>query len=81
MQEFKMTLTETNNKAGRNWYQVFDADGNKIGERRTNRTYVAAYVFQTPSGELYVNFWFGRIDLIGKGVKSIPTGVAILTSA
>lgn len=59
MKSFKLSVTETGNKAAKYLYQVIDAEGNIVSERRSNREYVAC----TASGE----FYFGRLDLIGKG--------------
>ena len=56
---YKLIVTETNNKAGKYHYQVVDEENNLISERRSNREYVAC----TTDGE----FYFGRLDLIGKG--------------
>jgi hypothetical protein len=59
MEDYKLIITETSNKAGKYLYQVVDQDGHIIKERRSNREYVACTVFD--------NFYFGRLDLIGKG--------------
>ena len=56
---YELTVTETNNKAGKYHYKVIDENGNVISERKSNREYVAC----TIDGGCY----FGRIDLIGKG--------------
>lgn len=54
----KYTLTKTP-KGKRFLYEVKDADGNVVSKRTSTRDYVAC----TANGE----FYFGRIDLIGKG--------------
>ena len=56
---YKLTKTETNKKAAKYLYKVIDADGLVITERTSNREYVAC----TIDG----SFFFGRLDLIGKG--------------
>jgi hypothetical protein len=56
---YKLIVKETANKAGRYHYQVIDETGKVISERKSNRKYVAC----TIGG----GFYFGRIDLIGKG--------------
>lgn len=56
---YKLEVTETRNKAGKFHYQVKDEIGNVISERKSNREYIAA----TIDG----SFYFGRLDLIGKG--------------
>ena len=56
---YELKVTETKNKAGKFHYQVVDENGNLISERKSNREYVAC----TINGA----FYFGRIDLIGKG--------------
>lgn len=54
----KYTLTKTP-KGKRFLYEVKDADGNVVSKRTSTRDYIAC----TANGEYY----FGRIDLIGKG--------------
>ena len=56
---YKLIVKETGNKAGKFHYTITDEAGNIISERKSNREYVAA----TING----SFYFGRIDLIGKG--------------
>jgi len=56
---YQLKVTETKNKAGKFHYQVIDENGTVISERRSNREYVAC----TPYGSYY----FGRLDLVGKG--------------
>lgn len=56
---YTLKVTETKNKSGRYHYQVVDELGNVLTERRSNRLYVAC----TINGQYY----FGRMDLIGKG--------------
>jgi hypothetical protein len=55
----ELKVTTTNNKSGKFHYQVIDENGTIISERKSNREYVAC----TIDGE----FYFGRLDLIGKG--------------
>jgi hypothetical protein len=56
---YELKVTITNNKAGKFHYQVIDENGTIISERKSNREYVAC----TIKG----SFYFGRLDLIGKG--------------
>ena len=56
---YTLKVTETARKAGKYHYQVIDENGTVISERRSNRKYVAC----TING----SFYFGRLDLIGKG--------------
>lgn len=56
---YKLLVTETGKKSGRYHYQVVDLNGKIISERTSDREYVAC----TIDG----NFYFGRLDLIGKG--------------
>lgn len=67
---YKLTVTETNNRARKYLYRVVDADNVVLTERRSNRAYVAC----TLNGA----FFFGRLDLIGKGdhgriIKALST--------
>lgn len=57
---FTLKVTETGNKASKFLYEIIDdATGYVISTRKSNREYVAA----TIDG----NYFFGRLDLIGKG--------------
>jgi len=56
---YTLKVTETNNKAGKYFYEIQDESGNILTTRKSNREYAAA----TIDGR----FFFGRIDLIGKG--------------
>jgi hypothetical protein len=56
---YNLKVTETNNKAAKYFYEIQDEAGNTLVDRKSNREYVAA----TIDGR----FFFGRIDLIGKG--------------
>lgn len=56
-QNYKLTATALKN--GKTLYQVIDETGKVISKRTSTRNYVAC----TINGE----FYFGRIDLIGKG--------------
>lgn len=56
---YKLVVKETGSKSGKYYYQVIDETGKIIKERKSNREYVACTVFH--------NFYFGRLDLIGKG--------------
>lgn len=56
---YKLIVTETKNKAGKFHYTVVDETGNVISQRRSNREYVACTI--------YGSFYFGRLDLVGKG--------------
>lgn len=57
--KYKLLKKETQNKSARYHYTVVDESGKVITERKSNREYVAC----TVNGA----FYFGRIDLIGKG--------------
>lgn len=59
MKTYKLNVQETGNKAGKFTYTVTDETGTVVSSRRSNREYVAC----TINGE----FYFGRLDLIGKG--------------
>ena len=56
---YELKVKETNNKVGKFHYQVIDENGTVISERKSNREYVAC----TINGA----FYWGRINLIGKG--------------
>jgi hypothetical protein len=56
---YELKVTETKNKAGKFHYQVIDENGTIISERKSNREYAAC----TAGG----GYYFGRLDLIGKG--------------
>lgn len=56
---YKLTRTEINTKSAKYLYQIVDQNGNIASERKSNREYVACSL----SGW----FFFGRLDLIGKG--------------
>ncbi len=56
---YKLFKTEINTKAAKYRYEVKDENGNVITSRNSNREYAAC----TIDG----SFFFGRIDLIGKG--------------
>lgn len=56
---YTLKVTETNNKAAKYFYEIQDESGNILTTRNSNREYAAA----TIDGR----FFFGRIDLIGKG--------------
>lgn len=56
----KLTVEETDRKAGKYLYKVIEiATGKVVSTRTSNRKYVACSI----SGA----FYFGRVDLIGKG--------------
>jgi hypothetical protein len=57
------TLTKTQLKNGKFKYVVTDQDGNIISDRTSAREYVAC----TACG----GFYFGRLDLIGKGTHGL----------
>lgn len=57
--KYTLNVKETGNKASKFHYTITDENGNLITERKSNREYVAA----TVNGQ----FYFGRLDLIGKG--------------
>jgi hypothetical protein len=55
----KLKVELTGNKVTKYHYTVMSESGEIVSERRSNREYVAC----TENGE----FYFGRLDLIGKG--------------
>jgi len=59
MKTFKLIKAQTNTKAAKYLYKVIDESGNVLITRKSNRDYVAC----TIDGE----YFFGRLDLIGKG--------------
>ena len=59
---YTLNVKETGNKAGKFHYTITDESGSIISERKSNREYVAC----TINGQ----FYFGRLDLIGKGDHS-----------
>lgn len=60
MPSYKLEVRETGNKKQRFIYTVIDeTTGNVISQRHSNRQYVAATI--------YGQYYFGRLDLIGKG--------------
>lgn len=56
---YTLKKNETNRKTGKFFYEVIDESGNVISTRSSNREYVACTI--------HGGFYFGRIDLIGKG--------------
>lgn len=75
--EYTLTRFEIGLKAAKYYYEIRDSNGAVIFVRKSNRDYVAC----TSDGR----FFFGRIDLIGKGdhgraVKNgYNTSIAYLT--
>lgn len=61
----KYILTKTQ-KGKKYLYEVKDENGNVVSKRTSTRDYVACSV----SGE----FYFGRLDLVGKGTHGGPNG-------
>jgi len=57
--KYTLNVKETKNKAAQFHYTVTDENGNIISERKSNRVYVACTI--------YGAYYFGRLDLIGKG--------------
>ena len=57
--KYILNVKETGNKAAKFHYTITDENGVIISERKSSREYVAA----TIDGR----FYFGRLDLIGKG--------------
>lgn len=57
--KYKLRVTETLSKSAKFHYEVIDENGNVVSKRVSNREYVAC----TINGQ----FYFGRLDLIGKG--------------
>jgi hypothetical protein len=55
----KLIKQETGKKSSKFFYSIVDENGNVLKTRSSNREYVAA----TKCG----SFFFGRLDLIGKG--------------
>lgn len=65
----ELVKKETGKKASKFIYQVM-VDGNVVAERKSNRDYVACYVLKSVGKEIPtygVPFFFGRMDLVGKG--------------
>lgn len=56
---YTLNLKETNSKSSKYHYTVTDETGNVITERKSNKIYAAC----TLNGQ----YFFGRLDLIGKG--------------
>lgn len=71
-------------------YEVFNAAGEKIGQRKSPREYVAAAVY-LPGAQLkredgtiwrefkeyYVESWIGRLDLVGKNRDVAKFGASV----
>lgn len=55
----KLIKQETGKKSAKYLYSIVDENGNVLQTRSSNREYVAATICGT--------FFFGRLDLIGKG--------------
>jgi hypothetical protein len=55
----KLIKQETGKKSAKFNYSIVDENGNVLSTRSSNREYVAATICGT--------FFFGRLDLIGKG--------------
>lgn len=76
----KLTLRKVETGAGREafHYQILE-DGVLLASRYSNRTYVAATVWQI-EGRFFFGHAFGRLDLIGKGdsAKRSAYGIAYL---
>lgn len=62
----KLLLVKTT-KSGKFLYSVSDEDGTLLATRSSSREYVACYVEKSSSGKFSLPFFFGRIDLVGKG--------------
>jgi len=54
-----LRVTETGKKSAKYLYEIIDAGGEVTSSKNSNREYIAA----TSNGR----FYFGRLDLIGKG--------------
>lgn len=68
MSKFTFTKKETNKKNQAFEYSVTDEAGNVLMTRGSNREYIAVMVCQDKDGKIYVpNFFFSRLDLVGKG--------------
>jgi hypothetical protein len=74
------TLTKKPIRGGSTFlYTVTDGQGNTIGTRTSDRTYIACYVLQdNPDGQPYTQYWFGREQLIGKGSSSSVSPTRLL---
>ena len=59
MKTYTLRVTETKNKYGNFLYEIVDEAGAVLHTRRSNREYVA--------GTIDGAFFFGRLDLVGKG--------------
>ena len=69
---YELKVNITNNKSAKFHYQVVDENGTIISERKSNREYVACTI--------HGSFYFGRIDLIGKGEHGRSINNLIYTS-
>lgn len=65
--ELELKKTITKNKAAKYLYEVI-VNGKSVAQRRSNKVYVACYVTKWKNEDFYeAPYFFGRIDLIGKG--------------
>ncbi len=83
MKTLELKKIESNRKASKYTYQVIE-DGKVLAERKSNREYAACYVEKYTEGSDYYTkktftpenphfttpYFFGRMDLIGKGDSS-----------
>jgi len=72
----KLIKQETGKKSAKFIYSIVDENGNVLSTRSSNREYVAATICGT--------FFFGRLDLIGKGdhggcMKSLNESISRLS--
>lgn len=70
MKDLELRKLTTKRKAATYTYQVIEFD-KVIAERKSSREYVACYIFrhrfEDGSITYYLPYFFGRLDLIGKG--------------
>lgn len=69
MKELELKKTEVNKSNGKYLYTVVENE-KVLCNRRTDRDYVACYVFQRHNGTFECPMYFGRMDLVGKGSSS-----------
>jgi len=67
MKKLLLGRDTTGKKSGKFLYTVRDEDGTLLATRSSNREYVACYVEKGSSGNFSLPYFFGRMDLVGKG--------------
>lgn len=67
MKHLQLLVTEVGRRDGRFLYQIMEG-GRELAHRRSNRVYMAALVMSNEDfTQFSVPYFFGRLDLIGKG--------------